>query len=296
MRIKNKLFPYPVLNNDIFFSNYEESTFELEYNDRFDDDYFILENIKVILTNKELNHLLEEEIAKCVCIVECPQSMYRKVFDISTKPQTIKISLFNLIGKLEISAFIYANKKINNLISDDFNDVYGGFSFSIDKNSILAIDNGFKQRIDFKDKDDKKKSSIFVLISDLDETSNIAKWTYDENLIKISIPKLQHSEYEAIKYVESFKNSFLSMFAVTPLSFILSDFISEKIPVAELEYNYKWFKAFNDVYEKTFKNRLNDEVFLKLESVDIFSIVQKIFNYCVVDAIDDLFKICKVCL
>lgn len=293
MNIKNKLFPYPVLNNDVYLSNYKSSHFELEYNDRFDNENFILDNIHVTLDNEDLKKLIKNNEIKCYCIVECPQSMYRQTFEISTEPRTVKIPLFDLIGKLEVSAFLCANVDINNYFSSDFEDLYDDVKFDIEKHSIVGVDNGMKQRIDYEDRDDDKKGSIFVIITDLDATSRTTKWTYDENLIKITVPKLQHSEYESIKSVPNYKNIFLSMFAVTPLSFILSSFVKEKVPISELEFHFKWFKAFNDTYEKMNNKRLTDEEFLEYDNVQIYSLIQELFNYCVTNSVDDLFKICN---
>ncbi len=293
MRIKNKLFPYPVLHQNVFFSNYNQSEFKLSYDDKIQDGLFLLENICITLSNPELKEMLNDGVLKCACIVECPQSMYRKTFEISETPRTIEIQLFNLIGKLEISAFLYALDAINEFSSNDFDEVYKEYTFDVEKYCIMAIDNGLKQRIEFESKDDKKKSSIFVLITDLDENAKTIKWSYDENLVKISIPKLQHSEYDTIKSVSRYKNIFLSQFAVTPLSFILSDFITEQISVDELEYNYKWFKSFNDAYAKTFDKRLNDEEFLQMDNVKIYSVVQEIFDYCIIKGVDDLYTICN---
>ena len=293
MRIKNKLFPYPILHNEIFSNNYDNSGFELSLNVNYDDEFYILEDLKVEFQNKDLKYLVENGLAKCVCILECPLCMYRKTFEISTTPNTYKFNLFDLNGKIEISAFMYATKDIKGFESSDFEEFYHGYKFDIDKFSIIAIDNGLKQRLEYQNKNDNKKSSIFVLISDLDEDARTSKWTYDENLIKISVPKLQHSEYETIKSIPLYKNVFLSTFAVTPLSFILADFIKSERQIADLECDYKWFKAFMDSYEKVFNERLTDEEFLKMDNVSIYSVVQEIFEYCVIDSVDDLFKICN---
>lgn len=293
MRIKNKLFPYPVLHNELFNNNYEDSGFELKFDQKIDNEYYILENLKIEFSNIELKELIENNQAKCVCIIECPICMYRKTIDISLNPKTVKLNLFDLTGKMEISAFIYTTKKITGFTSNSLESFYKGRVFDIDPYCIIAIDNGLKQRLDYDDNNDKKKSSIFVIITDLDEQANTSKWTYDENLIKISVPKLQHSEYESIKSVPLYKNAFLSMFAVTPLSFILFDFVKSERQIADLEYEYKWFKAFNDSYERSFNVRLTDEEFIKLDNVQIYSIVQEIFNYCVINSVDDLYQICN---
>ena len=95
-----------------------------------------------------------------------------------------------------------------------------------------------------------------------------------------------------MKSVSKFKNVFLSMFAVMPLSFILLDFVNQQFQIGELEYNHKWFKAFNDSYERVFNKRLTDEEFLQFDSKRIYEVVQEIFDHCIVNGVDDLFTIC----
>lgn len=291
MRIKNKLFPYPVLHQDINFNNYDNSSYELVCNVRYEAEFYILDDLKVVFKNDELQKLYEDGFVKCVCIVECPLCMYRKTIELSQEAKIVKLNLFDLNGKIEISSFMYASKKINKFYSEDFEKFYEGHDFSIDEFSLLAIDNGFKQRLEYQDKNDTKKAAIFVMISDLDEEARTSKWTYDENLIKISIPKLQHSEYEALKFEPLYKNALLSTFAVTPLSFILFDFVTSERQIADLECDYKWFRAVMQAYERVFNSKLTDAEFLKLDNVKIYEIVQEIFEYCVVDAIDDFYKI-----
>lgn len=46
MQVKNKIFPYPVLNNNKSYSNFPDASFEMVYEADEDEFAYILKNIK----------------------------------------------------------------------------------------------------------------------------------------------------------------------------------------------------------------------------------------------------------
>ena len=167
MRIGKRLFPYPLLNNEKLYSQFKDATFTLQYSEIVTDEFYILEGITCLLTSEYLISLVKNGACKIVCIVECPTTLYRKSFELSLEPKDLKIPLSDLNGKTTVSAFVVAVKDIDDYACDDFLDDYDGYKFNIEKNDILAVDDGFTNRIDFNtDEDDNKKSSIFLVIKD----------------------------------------------------------------------------------------------------------------------------------
>ena len=51
MQVKNRIFPYPVLNNNAFISNYKDIKFELHYDEYNDNEYYVLKNIRFSTNN-----------------------------------------------------------------------------------------------------------------------------------------------------------------------------------------------------------------------------------------------------
>ena len=292
MRVKNRLFPYPILHDNFIGTCFKNEIFLLDFQSSIDEENYII-SIKPFITNKTLINLLKKGLGEIVCIVECPLAMFRKNYTIAMEGTTIKIPLFDLVGSLEVSGYIYATKDIDNYSPDNLCDEYFINNFSIEKYCILAINNGFNQKVYFDDLDDTKKKSIFVLVSNLDQNKKTIEWTYDSDLIKIYVPEFQHKEYESIKYNDASKKIFLSLFAVTPLSMIISDLVKSGETVEDLKFSYRWFVGFCNAYKKNFNKELIDEEFNKLESSDVYEVVQTIFDNSLCSAIDEVFILCN---
>ena len=168
MQIGNRIFPYPVLNRDASLSDYlDTSAFRLEF-DVGDDRTPIIENGEVIfknlhytLTDPTLSSLVEAGKLKGAFVVECSASVYRNRFDITASPCNLRISAHEINGNVVASCYLYATEDIPNFKSDGFVPEYSGYTFDIDKFDILAVDDGYKFKIDLDPTEDDKVASIF---------------------------------------------------------------------------------------------------------------------------------------
>lgn len=77
MRIKNRLSPYPIL--DDFGDDYIDSSFDVEYevNTQFREIYG---KLSFKLNNDDIQKLILEEKAEFLVHVECPTTCYREAF------------------------------------------------------------------------------------------------------------------------------------------------------------------------------------------------------------------------
>lgn len=166
MRIGKRLFPYPILNNEKLYSHFKDACFELHYEELVTDEVYSLQNIHCIITSEYMVNLINDNKAAVVVVIECPGTMFRKSYNIGLSVSNIVIPISDLNGKITVSAFVVALTNIDNYKSDEFFDDYGEYSFSIEKNDILAVDDGYTNKIDFDEDEDNKKSSIFLIIKD----------------------------------------------------------------------------------------------------------------------------------
>ena len=60
MHIGRRLFPYPILNNDPLYSQFENSSFQLEYEEIIDEEYYIINDLYVNLNNNYLISLIKK--------------------------------------------------------------------------------------------------------------------------------------------------------------------------------------------------------------------------------------------
>ena len=287
MRIGRRLFPYPLLNNEKLYSQFKDSTFSLQYEELITNENYVLKDICCDVSNVTLLNLISTNKASIVCVIECAGTMFRNCYKLSIEPTNIVIPLTDLNGKINVSAYIVANEDIENYFSEDFFDDYEGINFYIEKNDILAVDDGFFNKIDFDEEQDTKKTSIFVIIKDKtikDETMQIE---YDSSKIIISLPEDQWNTYEKTKRIKKFESMYFSIIAIPALSYALSSLQAKSESVDSLRMDYKWFNSFMVQYSNIHEGQeLIDEEFIKMNT---HLEAQLMMNLAVTKSLDDIF-------
>lgn len=292
MHIGKRLFPYPVLNNNKLYSQFKEGSFTLSYSEYVTDEKFVLDNVVCELTSDYLLKLITEGKAQIVCIVECAGTMFRKPYTLAPNTSNkILISLADLNGKYSVSAYLVAKESFE-YNSADFHEDYAGYVFQVEKNDILAIDDGFVNKISFDEDEDTKKSSIFVVIKDKSITNETMQFDYDQDKITINLPEKQWNIYDKMKRISQFQDMYFSIMAVPALGYSLSclqnDGSSDSIDSLRIEY--KWFSAFAEAYKKMYDKELDDEDFF-VKHMNVYTKAQVVLNSPVTKAMDGLFAL-----
>ena len=290
MQIGNKLFPYPTINNIELRSCFKETSYAFKCSDYNDGQNYILEDAYIEINNENIKNLIEEGHLGVGMIIECSTTVYRKMFEISIQPQTIKIPIGDLRDKVEISCYIYAKKDIDFFKDDDFLEEYNGYSFKIDKNDIIAIDDGYTTVIDYDESVDKKVASIFQIIRDKSAESMVIEKKAKK--IVISLPDDEFTYYDNLRKNDNFQNIFFAMIAIPALTYCLKEFQDSirtgdyELDSIEMEYN--WFVSVKKAYKNQFNVELTEEI-LKNSNVSVIS--QKLLNNGNLKGIKDLFDI-----
>lgn len=290
MQIGNKLFPYPTLNNIVERSCFNDTKYSFECNDYSDDQYYVLEDAHIKINNKMLEDMINSGILGVGMIIECSSTIYRKMFELSTVPQTIKIGIGNLRDKVVVSCYIYAKQDIDKFFSSDFLEDYEGVSFKIEKNDIIAIDDGYTTVIDFDESIDKKVASIFEVIRNKDvETMTIEG---NARSIVISLPEEEFANYNTLSKNDNYQNIFFSMLAIPALNLCLKEFQDNiRFDIYDLdsvEMEYRWFISIKNAYKKVYGIELTEEIF---KGIDTYVLSQKLLNNGVLNGVKDLFDL-----
>ena len=292
MQLGNGLFPYPILNNNMLYSQFKNSSFTLTYSEYLTDENFILDDLECNIQSGYLCNLISEGKAYVVCIVECAGTMFRKAYNIEpNKHNKILIPLWDLNGKYSVSAFLVAKENFE-YVCDDFLDDYEGYKFQVEKNDILAVDDGFVNSINFDEERDSKKSSIFIVIKDKTIKDDTMQIEFDQEKITINLPENQWNIYDRMKNIRSFQEMFFSLLAVPALGYALSCLRNDRDngSVDNLRIEYRWFSSFADAYKKYHNKDLDDEEFF-VKDMNVYTEAQLVLNSPVTKAIDELFKI-----
>lgn len=290
MQIGNKLFPYPTINNNILRSCFRDTIYEFKYEDKNDGQNYILENAHIDINNEYIKKLMNDGYIGAGLIIECPTTVFRKMFEITLEPQTIKINIGNLRDKVVISCYLYAKRNISNYKDDDFLEDYQGYSFEIEKNDIIAIDDGFTTIIDYDESLDKKVASIFQVIrSNQVETMTIEMKT---RKIIISLPEEEFVYYDTLRKNDNFQNIFFTMLAIPALTYCLKEFqdniLSGQYDLDVVEMNYTWFISVKNAYKNQYGIELTEDIF---KNLNVSILAQKLLNNGILNGIKDLFNI-----
>lgn len=257
MRIGNRIFPYPILNANLDLTSYMESSkFSFEF-ETTTEGQVIVENgllqfkkLHFILENEELNKLYQGGKVKAAFVVECSASTYRKSFPLTLEPQDLTIEARDLNGMVTVSAYLYANCDLEQYSNNEFNEIYQGYKFDLDKFDILAVDDGGRFRVNIDPSEDDKVSSIFTVVK-VENNNKIISFDIRQNQIVIQLPKPYYEQYDKIKRRSEYNNIAFAMLAIPALSSCLAELQQYNYnSLEELIESYTWMESIQRAYKQ----------------------------------------------
>lgn len=240
MKIKNKEYPYPVLEE--VDDSYKKSIFTTKI-DVNQEGYNIILNLSANTNNKELLELIKKGKAIYTHHIECSKTCYRTA--ILTKESLYKFEINDkeISGKIQICSFITANEDIKRYSSSDFSDDYRGFNFDIDKGCIMAVGNQVDLDVD-KERDElAKTSSIFSVIKVKDPKSKYMSVDMSDEKILILLSEEAFSAHKKVN-----PNLLHSIIIIPALVYVI-----EQLKYTDIMEQYKesrWFRSLAKVGEK----------------------------------------------
>lgn len=158
MRLKNRLSPYPIL--DDFGDDYIDSSFTANY-EIVAEFSQIYGKISFQLNNSEIQKLIEEDKAEYAVHIECPSTCYRIVKSSNKNEIEFNLDETKVCKVLEIRTFVVLKEDINAFGSEKFHPDYQGQKFDLKAHQILAV--GKAENYDVK-KDERDLDSFPSII------------------------------------------------------------------------------------------------------------------------------------
>lgn len=274
MQVKNKLYPYPILNHNMINSTFFNKDFKLCFESDKTKEELRLNNIHFETDSQYLLDLYLAGYIGVVCIIECSQTVFRKCYPLNNltgKAIVLKNNDFN--GRVEISMFAYAKKEFS-MKSDEFLEDYQGIVFSIDKYDILAVDDGFVIKFNHLENDNNVARSIFSIVIDESLKPDDAYYSsYNGKKITIYLPREQYENYNIVFNSPNFKEVFFNMLLVPVLADIFStikkDLQEENYDIDDICDDYTWFYSIKKGYKNIFATELTKEIFQEISPVTL---------------------------
>jgi hypothetical protein len=240
-----------------------------------DKEYVYLKNIYFELNNTQMQELYKDNKLKCMLIVECSASLFRQSFLISDKPMDIPISLSKLNDIVNISAYIYVKNELENYSNSDFNADYSGYKFDLEQYDIVAIDDGYKFRIDIELEYDNKVASIFTIVR-ADSKERRIHYESGRNKIRIFLSPEYYGEYNLLKSTVSANNIVFSILVIPVLSRCLDEIknmLEETDDIEDVIEQKIWVKAICMSYSSVTGSKLTIDEFKEKDSLELAQLV-----------------------
>ena len=282
MRIKNRLSPYPILDN--FSDDYIDSSFTVGYDvkTQFSE---IIGRLIFKLDNEDIAKLIENNLAMYAVHIECPSTCYREVITSTDTEINFRLDTFKVSRVIEIRTFIILTSDVKAFTSTKFHPDYLDRTFDLSMHQIIAIGTAknyevqndgnelesFPSIIQVKKRHDKKKGTLSVN-------------TDGEDYIIIGLTEEVYDLYTRLGK-STFKASIFGLIIFTALIIVLQRmYISRNDDVVNTTH---WFKVIETILTKNG---------IELEDLDVsndklLSVCQSIFA----DPITRSFKELELC-
>lgn len=282
MQIGNRQLPYPVFNRSESLNCFQNGRFIFEHTScerNEETDEFVIHGACANFNSPLLECLLEAGKIGIMMIVECSETVYRKNWELSVVPKDIAFPFSDVHGKVVVSAFAYAKEAMSGYCDDDFLPEYSGISFEIEKNDILAIDDGFSLPANHIEKSDDYVASIVTVSKKLTD-DKLMEVQLKTNKIDILLPPEQYDIYDMTKKIPQLKNIYFATLLVPAITSALSQLVAEANGKGyryfeDFEDEYEWCKSFAAAYKKKIGKELTLE---ELNTLNALEVAQLILN------------------
>ena len=275
MQVKDKLFPYPILNHNKEISNFGEADFIFSFTSDENDKYYILRNAKFETECKLINELYDEGKIKIYCVIECSYTVYRKTFELTKEPQDIKLSKSDFLEKTYFSMFATAKENFT-IKTSDVDEDYANIEFEIEKYDILAANDGFYVNFIHQEEADNMAHSIFSIVTSHDMKAGDSYIVECDTGKKITITMSddEYKNYKVIYTVPTYMEVFFNMLLVPALveglslckNYLYND---SSVDLEDVGNKYLWFRSIINGYKRINGIDLTAEEFKKISPVKL---------------------------
>lgn len=268
MRLKNRLSPYPILDN--FGDDYVDSSFTVDYEvgTQFTEVYG---KLTFKLDNDEIKELIAEKKAVYTVHIESPSTCYRKVLFSDDTELEFKINASSVSKIIELRTFIVLTQAICSFSSKKFHPDYQGQTFDLESHQIVAIGTAKNYNIKKDDRDLGMLPSILRIVKLEDQRKGtLSVNTDNDEYVMIGLCKDVFDQYARLGK-SAFKASSFCLVLLPALIVVMQRMCNGKDD--EAVNSMHWYKVIESL--------LNDNGFsienLSIDNDSLLTVCQKIF-------------------
>ena len=280
MDIKYKLYPHPVLWDKA--DDYKESKFDCDIKMMREIRKFVFD-VNFLLDNKEIEKMIENDLAEFVLHIESPASSYRILEKSNSNHMKVFLSDDKILGRISFCPFIVAKKDIIDYQNADWNDEYAGVKFQILKGSILAIASQYNFTAN-KEVELSTLPSIFTIYKKETAEEMPMEIELNNDKIRIGLNIKDYENYSPTKFLEEDMVNLVNSFIIFPVLVYVFESLKENFEEYE---QYRWFQAIDRMFHK-YSMKLDPELIASQGSLEL---AQKLMSLPVSKSLASLAKL-----
>ncbi len=186
MKSNLKALPYPVLGRT---DDFTDSAFQttIDFEKRINGD---VENVVMsygfMLSNDEMQALIDSKQASFALDVSCTDTLYRKVLFCDSSYGETEFGLGELYGRVTIEPLVVVKTSVSRFTAPDLNPEFQGVEFSLEPGDTIAIDETITRFIEF----DRLRFESLVRIQTSDDIPpDTYRFEQDSDVITIMMGK-----------------------------------------------------------------------------------------------------------
>lgn len=241
MIIKDRSFPHPVLAP--FRDDVQPNQFSLKLSVMPDADNFYLD-VEFHYENPTIfNMVMDGRAVHCVH-VECRRNYFRQIFMSREKSARFTIPATSLVGRVEVSGFVKAEKTVSAYTIEGAHEDYGASAFQIHEGDLLAVAESVKFDA-YVDYDPLKtvKSILNIRCSEQIEEGAMKIDTGDDSQIIVTLSKQDYRRYTSLKGNPKLGPLLANQVVVPAILEAVVEIRRTEEADFELEMRKKWFRS-----------------------------------------------------
>lgn len=242
MVIKNKIFPYPVLAEEL--DDYKGSQFKATVSISEQNVSDTVLSFDLELTDSTLQRLISDGKATYVIHIECGTTAFRTVVKTVKNKFQYRISNKRVNGDVVLLAMVVANEDVPFYRNSNLNEDYDGMDIFLKAKSILAYDNIGIVVIEKEYEELANSESFFTLSKRIkrdDEEEQPVEYDISGDKIVISVYPETYKMYIGISFEPRMQSLVKSLIVIPALVYMLETVREDEVNDFDAYKTKNWF-------------------------------------------------------
>lgn len=244
MEIRNRLFPYPVLSEDL--DDYISGSFSVDV-DVTQGINEITFAFSITLDNSGIQKLINKGEAYFAIHLECSKTAYRRLIKTSQRSAIYRVPTTRINGDVALVGMVVASRDIPFYTNEQLNDDYKGADIILPRAGIIAYQNMPKIRVTKNYEELKSSDSLFSIVKRVKDNDSIhpVEFNLGGEKIQIIVDEDIYGAYIRYSMNNETQNLLWSLLLMPAVIYMLERLRTDGI---ELYEEREWYQKISKSY------------------------------------------------